>query len=219
MGWARLSLISVSDFPGPALSKVKREDGQISRPRKWDNYLNGTRGPGQIKGKRDSVLLAEAEFPGTAQWHRSGLWRALEAKPMSAADCDGALRRLGQSISDVLYAIPPGAPEEGLRPRPFEPAVADLLVSLGSFDALAATVILVRMAEAIASPPLRNLALTCYGRLQPVIADLPEIKPFYEELFSLIDLRCKHWVFVSSNQRMEVVIFWQRMREKLWPDE
>jgi hypothetical protein len=198
-------------------SRVKRKDGKISRPRKWDNYLNSDRGPGRIKGKQDSVLLAEAEFPGTAKWHRSPLWRSLEGKPMSAADCDAALRRLDQGVIDVLYTENPDAPGEGLKPRPFDPEVANQLFALGNFDALAAVVILVRLAEAIASPPLRDLSLSCYCSLQPAIAELPELKPFYEELFSMIDTRCKHWVFVSSNQRMEVVIFWQGVRDNVWP--
>lgn len=75
---------------------------------------------------------------------------------------------------------------------------------------------LVRLAEAIASPSLRDLALGCYGHLQAVIAHLPEIASFYGELFSIIDSRCKHWVFVSNNKCLDVVIFWQGMKDKVW---
>jgi hypothetical protein len=42
----------------------------------------------------------------------------------------------------------------------------------------------------------------------------PETRPFYSELFSLIDLRCKHWAFPSQNQRLDVVIFWQGVQDQ-----
>lgn len=41
----------------------------------------------------------------------------------------------------------------------------------------------------------------------------PEIAPFYQELFPWIDKRCKHWVYLSPNQRMDVVIFWQGVQD------
>jgi hypothetical protein len=43
--------------------------------------------------------------------------------------------------------------------------------------------------------------------------------PFYEELFSLIDVRCKHWVFLSNNQRMDIGIFWRGIRDDGWKTE
>lgn len=61
----------------------------------------------------------------------------------------------------------------------------------------------------IASPELRETSLRIYFDLQSPIMEQPETRPFYAELFSLIDLRCKHWAFPSQNQRMDVVIFWQ----------
>lgn len=199
--------------------KVKRQAGQVMRPRKWDRYLNGERGPGKVAGRRDSVTLAEAEFPGTACWHRSPLWQALSAKPMTAAACEAVLHRLDIDVAELLLTIDSRAGADAPRPRGFDQTLADQLVAVGSFDALAAAIVLVRWSEAIASPQLRDLALACYGRLQPVIATLPEIAPFHAELFSLIDARCKHWVYPAPNQRLEVVIFWQGMRDTVWrPD-
>lgn len=58
-----------------------------------------------------------------------------------------------------------------------------------------------------------------YARLQPIIVSLPEIVPFYEELFYLIDVHCKHWVFLSNNQRMDIVIFWRGFRDDGWKTE
>lgn len=197
-------------------AKVKRQAGQVMRPRKWDRYLNGERGPGKVAGKRDSVILAEEEFPGTAGWHRSPLWRALSPKSMTAAACEAALHQLDIDVAELLLTIDSRAGADAPRARGFDQALADQLVAVGGFDALAAAIVLVRWSEAIASPPLRDLALECYGRLQPAIAALPEIAPFHEELFSLIDTRCKHWVYPAPNQRLEVVIFWQGMRDTNW---
>jgi len=199
--------------------QVKRQKGMISRPRKWDRYLNWERGPGQIKGKRNSVVLAEAEFPGTACWYHSPIWRALAPKPMTAEECETALIRLDIDVAELLFSIRSDAEHGNVEAHPFDQALADQLVATGSFDALAAAVVMVRWSEAIASPAFRDLALKCYGRLQPAIAKLPEIEPFYEELFSMIDNRCKHWVFIANNQRMDVVIFWEGIRDNVWKDK
>lgn len=86
---------------------------------------------------------------------------------------------------------------------------------LGSFDALVATVLLATLAEEIASPVLRETSLRIYFSLQSPIMGKPETRPFYAELFSLIDLRCKHWAFPSQNQRMDIVIFWRGVQEQL----
>ena len=80
---------------------------------------------------------------------------------------------------------------------------------LGSFDSLVATVLLAVLSEEIASPELREASLRIYLALQALLKEQPETAPFYPQLFSLIDQRCKHWVYLSSNQRMDVVIFWQ----------
>lgn len=42
------------------------------------------------------------------------------------------------------------------------------------------------------------------------MAMLPELTEVYPQLFTLIDLACKSWFFLSASQRMDVIIFWQR---------
>ncbi|WP_200379749.1 hypothetical protein [Rubrivivax gelatinosus] len=42
---------------------------------------------------------------------------------------------------------------------------------------------------------------------QPAILDLREKPPFAAGLFWAIDCVCKHWVFVSTQSRLELVIF------------
>lgn len=85
---------------------------------------------------------------------------------------------------------------------------------LGSFDSLVAMVLMAALAEEIASPELRETALRIYHELQPALKEQPEIAPFYPDLFSWIDQRCKHWIYLSQNQRMDVVIFWQGLQSR-----
>ncbi len=205
------SLEAAIDF-----DKVKREAGQVRRPGKWDRYVNGSRGPGQFKGKRNAVAMAEAEYPGTAAWYYSPIWWVLEPKLKSADNYEEALHRLDIDVSELLLTIDSRAGAEPVRPRCFDEAMVGQLVKIGSFDALVAAVVMARLAEAIASPQLRDLALTCYARLQPAIAVIPELTPFYPDLFTLIDMRCKHWTFVAPNQRMDIVMFWQGFRDQAW---
>lgn len=83
------------------------------------------------------------------------------------------------------------------------------LRSLGSFDTLVAAVLLIALSEEIASPELRERVLSLYVGLHAGLRTLPETAPFFPDLFSCIDRTCEHWVYLSPNQRMDVVIFWQ----------
>ena len=73
-------------------------------------------------------------------------------------------------------------------------------------------VMLVEKSEAIASPELRELALKTYVYMQERLEKRSEIAPFASELFRAIDLTCKHWVFLSPESRMEIVIFSEDIR-------
>ena len=196
--------------------KVKREGAQIRRPGKWDRYVIGSRGPGRVKGKRNAVDMANAKFPGTADWYYSPLWWALEAKPKNAYDCEQALHRLDIDVAELLLTIDSRAGAGPVKPHRFDEAMADELVKIGSIDALAAAVIMARWAEAIASPQLRNLAVDCCARLQPVIATIPELAPFYQSLFNVIDTRCTYWTFLAPNQRMDTTTHWEDFQDRTW---
>lgn len=89
----------------------------------------------------------------------------------------------------------------------FDEARAEGLATLGSFEGLATAVLLAAWAERIASPRLRELALSSYLQMQPALVKLPETAPFAAELFWAIDGLCKHWVFASTQSRLEIVIF------------
>jgi len=48
------------------------------------------------------------------------------------------------------------------------------------------------------------------------MAMLPELTEVYPQLFTLIDLACKSWLFLSASQRMDGIIFWQGARDHMW---
>jgi len=194
--------------------RIKREKGHINRPRKWDNYVNGTQGPGKIKDKPSSVELAQAMFPGTARWHEHPIWRVLEEGPMDRYECEVQIRRLEHHVTEVLYEELPNLAGQKVL-RAFEPHVADWLMRLGNLDGLAAILLLVRYAEAISSSELRKDALACYPSFQKTIPLIPMLEPHSCELFELVDVRFKHWAFISNSLRMDITIFRENRAEDL----
>ena len=195
---------------GDAVSWVK---GNIRRPRKWDAYEQGTRVPGAGRDDARAVEQAEAAWPGTARWFRHPLWRALKAAPMDMRAVEAGLLELEPAVVALLYEpVDPGRPLDRKQVA-IDGSVADRLVALSSFDALAAAVLLARQSEAIASTALREVALSAYRALQPRVAQLPVVAPFQNELYGLADQRCKEWLYITPNRRLEVMLFWEGLWE------
>lgn len=189
--------------------RVRKRDGDVSRPTKWDFYRDGDKVPSDKAGPRNAIEQAETSFAGTARWFRSPIWAVLRGEKLDRHDIERALRELQPEVVEILFEPEPREHESLPRQRPIDADCETRLAMLGSFDSLVATVLLVALSEEIASPDLRETALRIYHELQPALKEQPEIAPFYPELFSSIDKRCKHWVYLSPNQRMDVVIFWQ----------
>jgi hypothetical protein len=108
-----------------------------------------------------------------------------------------------------LFEAKPREHEREPGQRPFDEQSAQQLLAIGSFDSLVAAVLLAGLSEVIASPELRERALHLYVEIQAPLMRMALMDGTYLELFPLIDSRCKHWVYLSSNQRMDVVIFSQ----------
>lgn len=188
---------------------VRREGGRKVRPRKWDRYAHGKIGPSDASDA-DPVSLAESAWPGTANWYRSLVWRALDQRPITESDLNAQLETL-QTLRPILFRSSRWNPEV-IVPAPAE---ADLFASLlqhGGLDALAAAMLLARKSEVIASPELRNAALQLGRDLQPELLQLPALCVHGAELFRSIDLNFKEWVFPDPGQRMSVVIFSEEAR-------
>ncbi len=188
--------------------KFKREKGVIHRPRKWDGYVDGSQGPGQPKGKPGAVDFAEARFPGTAYWHRHVIWEALGKEKLDRFECKTLLEQLPPDMVSRLFDQP--AHLYGARVlNPFDEDMAHWITSLGNLDALAAVVLLIKLSEAMSSSDLRNRAQNCYHYLQKSIPLIPELEPFYCNLFEIIDGQCKYWAFLSNTERMDIMIYWE----------
>lgn len=193
------------------------EGATVWRPRKWDGYERGRKVPTQQAGRRDAVAVAEAAYPGTAKWFHSPLWRVIKKEPVDACFIEEGLRALDRAVVDQLFQ----AVEDFGFPKRLEFQTLDAthfagLASLGSFDALVATVLLVQQSTLVGSPDLRQWALDCYRQLQPVIAHAPETREVYPELFSFIDVVCPLWVVVSTTMRLNAHVFWHEVARRDW---
>jgi hypothetical protein len=77
-------------------------------------------------------------------------------------DIDEALAALDPEISTLLVATGPSLFTGRLRSLPFDTECAERLVAQASFDGLQAAAFLMKKAELIASPALRDLAWRAY---------------------------------------------------------
>ncbi len=183
-------------------------EDKIVRPRKWDSYERGTRVPKRKFDESDAVELAERHFPGTAQWFDNPIWDILKGASPDQWALQSLLQKLSPEVTEVLITtdtpMGKGRPElVDLTPDHF-----DRLVMIGNFHALAATVLLAKLSEVTASPELREMVLNCYARLQPVLADTPEVGVHYPELFTYVDKVCQYWVVLSPGKRLNMHLFW-----------
>lgn len=192
--------------------RFRQSSDGIKRPSKWAGYESGSRVPRALPRRPDAIEVAEAAYPGSAAYFHSPLWRALKGQVQDVPTVEGLLLSLA---SDVVNVLVREIVHGGVVHKQFvdfgEQSIAEL-VTIGSFDALAAALLLVRKSELIGYPLLREGALDCYLQLQPRLAALPEVQPFAVELFRLIDTTCKHWVFPTTQSRLEVVIFSEQLQ-------
>jgi hypothetical protein len=192
---------------------VQRRVGGVVRPRKWDGYESGLRVPRRIKGKPYAVEVAEARFAGAAAYFESPIWAVLRGETVTLPWIDAQLMAMSPAVLDILLQRRQRLGDWHF--GEFDEHSAQRLAVLGSFEALAAAVLLTAKSECIAAPPLRELALSSYFQVQQAIRELPETAPFAAELFWAIDGVCKHWAFPTPQSRLEIVIFSDEMARHL----
>lgn len=193
------------DGPLPA----RGVDG-INRPRKWYSYKNGSSSPSAIAGKRDAVADAEALFPGTARWYHHPIWKALKGEPPEAYVVTSALRALDPAVVDILY-VQDERLSGGLSRRFFGFQEMQALVTLGSFDALAAAVLLVMQSDMDGEVVLREVYREVYQELQPVVAGLPELVTDFPALFDLTDKVCHRTHFLPPLELSSTSVPWREL--------
>lgn len=197
------------------LGLIKTRDDKLTRLRYVDRCWKGDM---TLDGSADPETLAnriEKNFPGTARWVRSPLWAALDGVGMNADQITQWMRSLEHEVTSLL--ITDNLKANRWRSRlPFNAQTCSRLLEIGSFDALVTAVLLARESEVIASSELRDLAIVLYHGLQPKVARIRELEPFYPELFRMIDPVCKGWVFPHPNQRLDVHMFWEGVRDSTW---
>lgn len=189
--------------------RVRKRESDVSRPRKWDQYKKGTKVPQDKPGERNCIEQAEAHYPGTAVWFRSPIWRLLKRETLDRRAIEAEMRALSPQVRALLFEAELRGEEKEPRFKTFEEAEERALLAMCNFEALVAMSLLVAQAEEIASRELHERGLQLYLNLQAGLMETRELAPFYPELFTFIDQRFKHWVYLAPNQRMDVVIFWQ----------
>lgn len=186
----------------------RNADGTVLRPRKWDAYEKGDRVPKRMANKAYAVDIAEARFPGAARYFESPIWPVLRKETVTRSWLDTQLRQLGNAVISILLRQDAIALDLGEQHfADFNQVSADRLAAVGDFEALTAAVLLVAKSELISSPDLRTFALNSYFAMLPKLESGEDTAPFMKELSQRIDLVCKQWVFLGSQDRMDIVIF------------
>lgn len=163
--------------------------------------------PKRKQDQTDAVELAERHFPGTACWFDSPIWEILKGAEHERWALQRLLLKLSPSVVDVLITMNGSIPGQAELAR-LTPGHFDRLVKLGNFDAIVATAIMAKLSEETASTELRDMALSCYALLQPILADAPETCEHYPELFTYMDKVCQYWILLSPGKRLIMHLMW-----------
>ncbi len=192
--------------------QVRRGESWVIRPRRWDRYRNGVMEPKDVTG--GLIDQVEAVAPSSAYWFRMPLWTAIEIAPLTQEQIDAQLLTLESDVLAVLFM-----PENNVKQKrqPFGDKESQQLIELGSLDALAAAILLVRESETLRSSELRTLALETYRALQRPIAECPPLQTLYGKLFNYLDSAFPDELFIHKNKRMDVVIFTKGYWQGDWP--
>jgi hypothetical protein len=182
----------------------------INRPRKWYSYKNGSSSPSAIAGKRDAVADAEALVPGTARWYHHPVWKALKGKTAQSHMVTSALRALDPDVVDILYVQDERLPGQ-LTQRSLGFQEMRALIDIGSFDALAAAVLLMIQSDLDGELNLGKTYRTLYQELQPVAAGLPELVTDFPALFDLTDKVCHRRHFVPRRELSSTSVPWREL--------
>jgi len=175
----------------------------IDRCSKYRSYEAGLRVPTRIRGKVYAPDLAEARFPGTAAVLDSPLKTLLKREPCSLGWIDEQLRAASTEVRALLFTEAPSNIGRSPGLQFFDEQRSQALGSLGTFGALTAAVLLMKRAELIASPELRENAWRAYVRAVPKVSALPMVVPVAEDFFNAIDKVFKHWVYTRPDDRMD----------------
>lgn len=189
------------------------DDAGIRRTNKWTAYVKGRRVPSRMAGRPFSVDVAEARFPGTKAVFDSPAWRFLAGERLTVAEIDAGICAFGPVVSTWVPGIG-GRPTSKSLPD-FDARCAKALAGLGNIEALLALVLLIAKADTVASPDLREIALTGYWSIQPLLSAQEVLAPVLPSLFLAIDVRGKHWAHPSNQTRIDIVIFSEATREGL----
>lgn len=131
---------------------LKKVDGKIIRPRRWDRDREGKMVPPDHPGENNLIDLVERKFRGTERWFRHPLWKGLGQTTLTEKEIIEALATLKPAVSQLVLernysdGHPRSSPAVILTRE-----IAHTFIQKGSLGALGAAVLLVRFFALIAS--------------------------------------------------------------------
>lgn len=220
--WMRAAC-RISDMSAYQLGKLIVLENGNTAARDFVRYEKGERNPVDPPKGIGIIGKVEEHAKGAASWLQHPLWEALRFRDCLGEEqvlryvlqLDEPTRKLVIREIEVVH--------EGSKlqlPYVFcDESVAKELVKLGSFDALAAAVLLVRQYEAIRGGGLRPLAIWIFHQLRPAIGSVPEVSPFVDELFDVVHLSCPFWQYEPEGNLAERRVWYCEVQLHSKPDE
>lgn len=177
----------------------KKDPDQPNRANTWTRYPVGGKVPTSMKGKRDTVAMAEEAYPGTARWFNSPIWPALKRQSSSPQGVENALHSLSPAVQILLFESGTLFLDAQPNPHGFDKWRMAALLATNDFDVLAAAVLLYVLSEHRGSPQLRLQAQWIYVCAQPMLGRLPETAPFFDELLDMVESVFPLWPHPRMN--------------------
>lgn len=194
-------------------TSIHKSHGEFSRSGIWEKYKRGDSVP------RQSILeRVESIYPGTARMLDHPLWTVLKQPLKEQEAINQVLVTLDERVVSLLFERTNKSSNIFSKRLPFTESTVDSLIHLGDLDAFTALILSVQESESIGSDKLRQMALSGYFGISEYIAANPLFFEIHPTLFQHIDTLFPHYVFLSANNRMRIVMFWQGYRDKYWPE-
>ena len=138
------------------------------------------------------------------------VWKALKGKTAQSHVVTSALCALDPAVVDILYVQDERLPGQ-LTQRSLGFQEMRALIDIGSFDALAAAVLLVIQSDLDGELDLGKTYRTLYQELQPVAAGLPELVTDFPALFDLTDKLCHRTQCLPPRKWSSTCVPWREL--------
>lgn len=191
----------------------KTIDRSIGDRATWERYKRGLRDAVPHAG-RDRVALFDAQYPGSAIYHRTAMWNVLDGKTLNINEITGQIAKLGDPTRTIVLA---GGYRSGVGDRDFDRVLSEL-EQFPDFETLACIVLMLAWSENLHNLKLWNDLCQFYRHMIPAFIARDEI-PFHGEVFDMIDAYARTRILAKLNVRDDHFEDWRdqllRLQEML----